>query len=82
MKHVDGKALIAGADSGIGRTIAFLFAQGCGDVAMTYKTGAQGTAETARSVEWACDQTPITGIGICLIQAIDMKKPAHRCVGQ
>lgn len=51
MKLEGKKALITGADSGIGRATALLFAQRGADVAITYNTDADGIAETARLVE-------------------------------
>ena len=51
MKLEGKKALITGADSGIGRATALLFAQHGADVAITYNTDADGIAETARLVE-------------------------------
>ncbi|MFK5598926.1 SDR family NAD(P)-dependent oxidoreductase [Methylobacterium sp. HMF5984] len=51
MKLEGKKALITGADSGIGRATALLFAQHGADVAITYNTDANGIAETARLVE-------------------------------
>ncbi|MGU3540700.1 SDR family NAD(P)-dependent oxidoreductase [Methylobacterium sp. A54F] len=53
MKLQDRKALITGADSGIGQATAELFAQAGADVAITYHTDAEGAAETARRVEAA-----------------------------
>lgn len=47
------KALITGADSGIGRATAVLLARHGADVAITYNTDADGIAETARLVEAA-----------------------------
>ncbi len=47
------KALVTGADSGIGRATALLFAQNGADLAITYNTDAEGIAETARLVEEA-----------------------------
>jgi len=45
------RALITGADSGIGRATAELFAQKGADVAITYNTDETGIRETARAVE-------------------------------
>ncbi|WP_375464390.1 SDR family NAD(P)-dependent oxidoreductase [uncultured Methylobacterium sp.] len=53
MKLDGKKALITGADSGIGQAAAELFAQHGADVAITYNTDADGIAETARLVEAA-----------------------------
>lgn len=51
---LEGKrALITGADSGIGRATAILFAQEGADVAITYNTDEAGIAETASRVEAA-----------------------------
>ncbi|MDV2986235.1 UNVERIFIED_CONTAM: glucose 1-dehydrogenase [Methylobacteriaceae bacterium AG10] len=53
MKLEGKRALITGADSGIGRATAILFAQEGADVAITYNTDEAGIAETASRVEAA-----------------------------
>lgn len=50
--RLDGKkALVTGADSGIGRAIAEVFADAGADVVVTYHSDRQGADETARAVE-------------------------------
>ncbi|KMO33820.1 glucose 1-dehydrogenase [Methylobacterium variabile] len=50
--QLDGqRALITGADSGIGQAIAVAFAKAGADVAIVYHTDADGAAETGRRVE-------------------------------
>ncbi len=53
MKLRNKRALVTGADSGIGRAIAELFAREGADVVVTYNTDAEGAAETGRRVEAA-----------------------------
>ncbi|MER2269345.1 SDR family NAD(P)-dependent oxidoreductase [Methylobacterium oxalidis] len=53
MKLQGRKALVTGADSGIGQATAILFAQEGADVAILYHTDEAGAAETARQVEAA-----------------------------
>ena len=53
MKLQGKRALITGADSGIGRAAAELFAREGADVAITYNTDEAGIRETARLVEAA-----------------------------
>lgn len=53
MKLEGKRALITGADSGIGRATAILFAREGADVAITYNTDEAGIAETAAGVEAA-----------------------------
>ena len=53
MKLRNKRALVTGADSGIGRAIAELFAREGADVVVTYNTDAEGAAETRRRVEAA-----------------------------
>lgn len=47
------RALVTGADSGIGQATAELFAREGADLAITYHTDADGVGETARRVEAA-----------------------------
>lgn len=50
--NLDGKkAIITGADSGIGQATADLFAQAGADVVVTYHTDESGAAETKRKVD-------------------------------
>lgn len=52
--QLNGKrALVTGADSGIGQAIATAFAEAGADVAIVYHTDAEGAAETKRRVEAA-----------------------------
>jgi glucose 1-dehydrogenase len=51
MKLEGKRALVTGADSGIGQAIATVFAQEGADVAVIYHTDAAGAAETGRRVE-------------------------------
>ncbi|HZH27392.1 MAG TPA: 3-oxoacyl-ACP reductase FabG [Azospirillaceae bacterium] len=54
MMKLNGKrALVTGADSGIGQAIAEVFAQEGADVAVVYHTDAEGAAETKRRIEAA-----------------------------
>ncbi|KAB0682077.1 SDR family NAD(P)-dependent oxidoreductase [Aureimonas leprariae] len=53
MKLANKRALVTGADSGIGQAIAELFAKEGADVAIVYHTDADGAAETGRRVEAA-----------------------------
>lgn len=68
MKLQGKRALITGADSGIGQAVAELFAREGADVAITYHTDAEGAAETARRVE-------ATGRR-CLVIQSDVSDPA------
>jgi glucose 1-dehydrogenase len=51
MKLENKRALITGADSGIGQAIAQAFAEAGADVAIIYHSDAEGAAETRRRVE-------------------------------
>jgi glucose 1-dehydrogenase len=62
------RALITGADSGIGQATAELFARQGADVAITYNTDADGARETARRVEAAGRR--------CLVIQNDVGDPA------
>ncbi len=53
MKLQGKRALVSGADSGIGRATAELLAREGADLALTYHTDADGIRETARAVEAA-----------------------------
>jgi glucose 1-dehydrogenase len=53
MKLKDKRALITGADSGIGQAIAEIFAQHGADVAIVYHTDRDGAEQTRRQVEAA-----------------------------
>ncbi|MDP4024203.1 SDR family oxidoreductase [Methylobacterium sp. NEAU 140] len=64
MTFTDTRALITGADSGIGRATAELFAQAGADVAITYHTDADGIAETARAVEAAGRRAVVVQIDV------------------
>lgn len=63
------KALITGADSGIGRAVALAFAREGADVAVSYLNEEEDAAETKRLVESAGRQ--------CLLIPGDISKPAH-----
>lgn len=62
------RALVTGADSGIGRATADVFARHGADVAITYNTDAEGARETARLVEAAGRR--------CLVIQNDVGDPA------
>ncbi|WP_375410559.1 SDR family NAD(P)-dependent oxidoreductase [uncultured Methylobacterium sp.] len=68
MKLQGKRALVTGADSGIGQAVAELFAREGADVAITYHTDAEGAAETARRVE--------AGGRRCLVIRTDVTDPA------
>ena len=53
MQLQDKVAIVTGADSGIGRAIATVFAQAGADVCITYHSDADGAEETRRMVEVA-----------------------------
>ena len=53
MKLKDKRALITGADSGIGQAIAEIFAQEGADVAIVYHTDRDGAEQTRQRVEAA-----------------------------
>ncbi len=60
--QLQGKvAIVTGADSGIGRAIAALFAREGADVCITYHTDAEGAAETGRMVEAAGRRALVVG---------------------
>jgi len=61
MKLEGRRALVTGADSGIGQAIAVLFAQEGADVAIVYHTDRDGAQETAKRIEAA-------GRRACVIQ--------------
>lgn len=68
MKLQGKRALVTGADSGIGQAAAELFAREGADIAITYNTDAEGAAETARRVEAAGRR--------CLVIQNDVTDPA------
>ncbi|RAB26621.1 glucose 1-dehydrogenase, partial [Burkholderia multivorans] len=51
MKLQGIRALVTGADSGIGQAIATLFAQEGADVAIVYHTDHDGAQETVRRIQ-------------------------------
>ena len=53
MSFTDTRALVTGADSGIGQATAELLARAGADVAITYHSDADGIRETAARVEAA-----------------------------
>ncbi len=65
----DKKAVITGADSGIGRAVALAFAREGADVLVSYYNEHEDAAETRRLVEAAGRR--------CLLVPGDIKDPAH-----
>jgi NAD(P)-dependent dehydrogenase (short-subunit alcohol dehydrogenase family) len=65
----DKKALITGADSGIGRAVALAFAREGADVLVSYYDEHEDAAETQRLIEAAGRR--------CVLAAGDIKDPAH-----
>lgn len=65
----DRKALITGADSGIGRAVALAFAREGADVLVSYHSEHEDAAETRRLVEQAGRK--------CVLIAGDIQDPAH-----